>query len=62
MNGSPNMDCVCLRVSLRDGAPLEHLNSRDIAFGPIADRYSPDGVGPSLYLNDPEGNSVALKG
>lgn len=60
---APNMDHVCLRVSPWDGdAILAHLETHDVSFGPIGDRYGADGMGPSLYLKDPEGNSVELKG
>ena len=62
-HGAPNMDHVCLRVSPWDDATIEaHLKTHDVSFGPIADRYGSDGNGPSLYLKDPEGNSVELKG
>ena len=30
--------------------------------GEIARRYGADGHGPSLYLTDPDGNTVELKG
>jgi extradiol dioxygenase family protein len=30
--------------------------------GPVVSRYGAEGDGPSLYVNDPEGNTVELKG
>ena len=33
-----------------------------IKVGPVASRYGAEGQGPSLYVTDPEGNVVELKG
>ena len=33
-----------------------------IAFEPPETRYGADGYGPSIYVTDPEGNRVELKG
>jgi hypothetical protein len=30
--------------------------------GPVESRYGAEGEGPSVYLSDPEGNGVELKG
>jgi extradiol dioxygenase family protein len=38
------------------------LTAHGIEAGPLATRYGADGDGPSLYLHDPEGNVVELKG
>ncbi len=60
---APNMDHFCLRVSPWDGdAILGHLDCHGVEYGPIETRNGADGPGPSLYLRDPEGNSVELKG
>lgn len=60
---APNMDHVCLRISpWEDEAILSHLKKHNVAHGPIEQRYGADGKGPSLYLRDPEGNSIELKG
>jgi len=66
-SGSPaagrNMDHLCLRVEPFDEAALEaHLVERGARIGEKAVRYGADGFGPSLYLFDPEGNMVELKG
>ncbi|HEY3597374.1 MAG TPA: VOC family protein [Paraburkholderia sp.] len=66
-NGTPgagrNMDHVCLRIEPFDEAELEaHLAERGVRIGEKAIRYGADGFGPSLYLFDPEGNVVELKG
>jgi glyoxylase I family protein len=58
-----NVDHVCLQVSHWDGAAiLEHLAAHGISDGRIARRYGAQGFGPSIYLSDPEGNQLELKG
>ena len=58
-----NVDHFCLRIEPFDAAALvSHLASHGIAAGEIKSRYGAEGTGPSLYLNDPEGNVVELKG
>ncbi|MDR6410801.1 VOC family protein [Paraburkholderia sp. 22099] len=66
-NGAPgagrNMDHVCLRVEPFDAEALKaHLTGHGARLGEHARRYGADGFGPSLYLFDPEGNMVELKG
>ncbi|MGF6769646.1 glyoxylase I family protein [Paraburkholderia sp. GAS199] len=66
-NGVPgagrNMDHVCLRVDPFDADALKaHLAEHGTQVGEPALRYGADGFGPSLYLSDPEGNTVELKG
>jgi glyoxylase I family protein len=57
------MDHVCLRVEPFDaGALRTWFAARDVRIGEEAQRYGADGYGPSLYLFDPEGNMVELKG
>ena len=58
-----NMDHFCVRVEPFDeGAIRAHLQQHGIAAGPTAPRYGSEGTGPSIYINDPEGNVVELKG
>ena len=58
-----NMDHLCLRVEGFDGEALKaHLHERGARIGELGVRYGADGFGPSLYLFDPEGNMVELKG
>ena len=58
-----NMDHFCLRVEPFDAAAIAaHLESHGIAPGPVERRYGAEGTGPSIYLQDPEGNTVELKG
>jgi len=57
-----NVDHVCYRVLLWDGeAILAHLAKHGIS-GEIVSRYGAEGDGPSIYLADPEGNNLELKG
>ena len=58
-----NMDHLCLRVESFDVEALKaHLNAHGAQLGEQGVRYGADGFGPSLYLFDPEGNMVELKG
>lgn len=58
-----NVDHVCLRVEPFDGERLiEWLESRGALPGKVESRYGAEGLGPSLYLADPEGNVIELKG
>lgn len=58
-----NMDHLCLRVEPFDTDALKaHLAALGARIGEQALRYGADGYGPSLYLFDPEGNMVELKG
>ena len=58
-----NMDHLCLRIEPFDeNALIAHLVSNGVAVGEIKLRFGADGYGPSLYISDPEGNVVELKG
>jgi catechol 2,3-dioxygenase-like lactoylglutathione lyase family enzyme len=58
-----NLDHFCLRIDAFDEAALrKHLQAHGIAAGAVATRYGAEGQGPSLYINDPQGNVVELKG
>ena len=66
-NGTPgvgrNMDHLCLRIEPFDAEALTaHLSEHGAQIGEHGLRYGADGFGPSLYLFDPEGNMVELKG
>jgi glyoxylase I family protein len=57
------MDHLCLRVENYDPARLRvHLEAHGATLGEEGRRYGAEGYGPSLYLFDPEGNMVELKG
>jgi len=58
-----NLDHFCLAIEPFDAAQIrQHLQARGVPFGPVASRYGAGGYGPSLYVSDPEGNTVELKG
>ena len=58
-----NMDHFCLQVEAFDPATLSrHLRAYGIEMGKVEQRYGADGNGPSIYLRDPDGNTVELKG
>jgi catechol 2,3-dioxygenase-like lactoylglutathione lyase family enzyme len=57
-----NVDHVCFRIAGWDEAALiAHLGSHGIA-AEVARRYGAEGEGPSVYLRDPDGNGLELKG
>ena len=57
------MDHLCLRVEPFDQeAILAHLRRHGIEVGEIRRRYGAEGNGISIYVTDPEGNTVELKG
>lgn len=57
-----NVDHFCLQLEAGDQQQLlDYLQSRNIETGEFAERYGAEGYGPSIYINDPEGNVVELK-
>ena len=58
-----NLDHFCFRVDPFDEAAIRsQLRQRGVSAGPVESRYGAEGTGPSMYLTDPEGNVVELKG
>ena len=58
-----NVDHFCVRVEPFDEAAIRtHLQTHGVVAGPVALRYGAEGEGPSIYVTDPEGNVVELKG
>jgi len=58
-----NMDHLCLRIEPFDeDAIVAHLGRHGVAVGEIRRRYGAEGNGVSIYVSDPEGNTVELKG
>jgi catechol 2,3-dioxygenase-like lactoylglutathione lyase family enzyme len=58
-----NMDHFCLRVEPFDPAAINsHLAAHGVEAGAVESRYGAEGEGPSIYVTDPEGNVVELKG
>jgi catechol 2,3-dioxygenase-like lactoylglutathione lyase family enzyme len=58
-----NLDHLCLRVEPFDADAIARwLDAAGVSHSPPERRYGADGFGPSIYLRDPEGNTVELKG
>jgi glyoxylase I family protein len=58
-----NMDHFCVRVEPFDEPAIRrHLDRHGISAGATETRYGAEGSGPSIYLLDPDGNTVELKG
>lgn len=62
-HGAANMEHVCLRIDPWDVAAIKaHLQKHGVNPGEVETRYGADGAGPSMYIADPEGNTIELKG
>ena len=58
-----NMDHLCLRVEPFDQRSIvAHLERHGVKIGDIRNRFGAEGNGISIYIADPEGNTVELKG
>lgn len=58
-----NLDHFCLRIEPFDAeAIIARLRAKGTDPAPVASRYGAEGQGPSIYVADPEGNVVELKG
>ena len=61
--GAGNMDHFAVRVEAYDPAVLgARLRRLGIDPGEVHERYGAEGYGPSLYITDPDGNTLELKG
>ena len=58
-----NLDHFCLNLDAFDLATVEaHLRAHGITPGDSGVRYGAGGFGVSIYLTDPEGNGLELRG
>ena len=58
-----DLDHFCLRIEPFDETALRaHLAAHGVDAGETVSRYGAEGQGPSVYLHDPDGNMVELKG
>jgi glyoxylase I family protein len=58
-----NVDHVALNLAAFDEPAIRaQLTAHGVAPGDVAERYGADGNGPSMYVRDPDGNVVELKG
>jgi catechol 2,3-dioxygenase-like lactoylglutathione lyase family enzyme len=58
------MDHFCIRVEPFDPATLvDYLDKNEVKrLTGIEQRFGAEGTGPSIYIADPDGNTVELKG
>ena len=57
------IDHLCLRVEPFDAEAIRaHLAEQGVSAGEVRERFGAEGTGPSIYLTDPEGNTIELKG
>ena len=60
--GGNNLDHFCLQLKpVSEQAIKAHLRRHGVQVGEFAQRYGAQGFGRSLYIRDPEGNTVELK-
>lgn len=58
-----NLDHFCVQLeTFNEAAIRDHLEQYGVTCGKTETRYGAEGFGPSIYLEDPEGNTVELKG
>ncbi len=58
-----NVDHFCVQLARFDEAALRsHLEARGVEPGDVGQRYGALGMGPSMYIRDPDGNTIELKG
>jgi len=58
-----NVDHIALRIVPFDVAAIfAHLDRHGVSHGDVTKRYGAEGFGPSIYIEDPDGNMVELKG
>ena len=59
--GGRNVDHIAFQVPEFDATRLRaHLESHGVEPGEVASRYGAQGMGPSIYIRDPDGNVVEL--
>lgn len=58
-----NLDHFAIAIAPFDGPALHaHLTAHGVAIIEEGPRYGAEGEGPSIYVRDPEGNVIELKG
>jgi catechol 2,3-dioxygenase-like lactoylglutathione lyase family enzyme len=58
-----NVDHFALAIAPFDEAAIRaHLDAHGITVTDSGERYGAEGSGPSIYVRDPDGNAVELKG
>jgi glyoxylase I family protein len=58
-----NMDHLCLRVEdFHLESLVAHLQAYGVAASDVYQNYGAEGYGASIYIKDPEGNTIEFKG
>ncbi len=58
-----NVDHFAIQIAPFDEAAIRaHLAAHDVTITDAGRRYGAEGDGPSIYILDPDGNAVELKG
>lgn len=58
-----NVDHICLGIRPFDEASLRaHLERHGVAIVAAGSRYGAEGEGQAIYVRDPDGNAIELKG
>ncbi len=58
-----NVDHICVDVEPFDEAAIrDHLAKHGIEVSDSGERFGAHGMGPSIYIQDPDGNTIELKG
>ena len=61
--GGRNVDHFAVALEEFDEASIRrHLEEHGVEPGEVAQRNGAEGMGPSMYIRDPDGNVVELKG
>ena len=61
--GARNLDHLCLRIDPFDIDEVgRHFEKHGVPVSPVYQNYGAEGMGPSIYLKDPERNTIELKG
>ena len=62
-NGSNTLDHFCILLDNFDETDIKvHLKNFGVTCSEIEMNYGTSGYGPSIYIHDPDGNKVELKG
>ncbi|MBR9884169.1 MAG: VOC family protein [Oceanospirillales bacterium] len=57
-----NLDHLCLRLEpISEQALGDYLKSAGVAMSSFEERYGVEGFGQSVYIQDPDGNTVELR-
>eukprot|EP01130_Rhizamoeba_saxonica_P001128 TRINITY_DN11008_c0_g1_i1.p1 TRINITY_DN11008_c0_g1~~TRINITY_DN11008_c0_g1_i1.p1 ORF type:complete len:154 (-),score=19.96 TRINITY_DN11008_c0_g1_i1:52-465(-) len=61
-NKDNNLDHFCLRLEkIEEDEVRQHLESKGVTVGEFVTRYGAEGNGLSVYIQDPDGNTIELR-